>query len=274
MTRRNYETYLGLFSEFLGSEDITRATKSDMNRWVASLRERKLKDSSMSTNMSYVRAFFKWLVLNEHRADDPTGVFKSITLKPSQAAPKPLSADNRERLRKCLTWDTIPEMQKSIFVLVAETTGLRRHELCKMKWEDIDFEKKSIRGVGKGDKPFNLHLPPNTIERLDSYKEALRKNSLFGVYVLFSNDTPSHPLPYHLPWDWMCEIKERLGLPKETKLTPHCMRHDFTSTIMQSGKVPIDQAMKMTRHSKAETLMRYNEVLEAEISKKSDAIFG
>lgn len=268
-----YQEQFKRMNQFLSPMKLVDVDKDGLNRYIANLRERGLKDSYIRNNMSIVHAFFKWLVLNEYRKDDPSIVFATMRVKPSAPAPKPLNKVDRERLKEALRWDTLGEFQKSLFILVGSTIGLRRFEICKILWADIDFDTNRIKGVGKGDKPFDLHIPPVTMAKLKEYGTLCDEKNKLGKYVFFSDD-PDKPLPYHKPWVWSQEFKERLELPKHVKMSAHVLRHIFCSTIMESGKMTIDQAMKSSRHNDPQTLMRYVLVDKEEMAKKSDEIFG
>jgi integrase len=264
-TKGNYATTLHLLQAFLKDTPIHEVDKKQLNAWVVRLKESGLKSPTINNYMAAIRSFFSWYTSNDYRADDPSIVFKNHRMKGSAPAPKALKPEMRGRLNDVLLWETDNDWKMSLFILLGATLGLRRFELCKIRWEDIDFDSHRIRGVGKGAKPFDLNIPPSTLAKLKEWRGKTE-----GKYVLGGDA----PLPYSKPWDWTQEIKKRMGLDPSVRLTPHVLRHNFTSQIMASGAMTIDQAMKATRHDNPETLMRYNDVEKEKVALASNKIFG
>lgn len=82
-----------------------------------------------------------------------------------------------------------------VLVLLAGTAGLRRDELCRLKWGDLEFDHEN-RGVlvhvrrGKGDKARRTPTDSETYEALLSWRNYLAK---FGV-GLDNRDLPVLPV--------------------------------------------------------------------------------
>ena len=102
-----------------------------------------LSDASRASYHATIRAFCAWMIRARVRDDDPT----SETPRPKRprTKPRPLSfeavravyaAANRERTRA--------------YILLAVLSGMRIHEVAKIRGEDIDLDRGTLVIEGKG----------------------------------------------------------------------------------------------------------------------------
>lgn len=104
-----------------------------------------------------MRSFFNWAVENELLADSP---LKGIQLpKEQKELAEFLTTTQLERLIACIDADL--EMKGGLIkpgevvwlrdlILVAVCTGLRRGELCNLRWSDVDFETGFLHVRNRG----------------------------------------------------------------------------------------------------------------------------
>lgn len=144
-------------------------------------------------------------------------------------------------------------------VLMLGRHGLRVHELCKLRLEDVQVDAKGVSVAtfrGKGDKLARMALSEEAVRACARWRESLRSATDFlcpsSSGTAMSRITLSHDL---------AALTERvLG----HRVTPHGLRATFISHVI--AKKGIEAARKLARHSSLNVTQRYSrwEILDAE----------
>jgi integrase len=185
-----------------------------------------------------------------------------------------LSDEERERL-VLLVHKMKAYQRMKTQVLIAMMTGVRKGALLSIKWEDIDFENKTIFFRAENDKK-RKELLAEIDEQLCIYLKEYRNYSeprQEDEYVYYKtrdskgvegDDRYIAQLDNKTAWS---------ALKKATKLKNfrwHGFRHNFISTLISNG-VDIETVRKLANHSKIEQTAKYIDVSD---DKKSEAIRG
>jgi integrase/recombinase XerC len=59
-------------------------------------------------------------------------------------------------------------------LILLERLGLRRIELCRLRINDIDYDKRTVEVWGKGDKQRIMPIPPQLFDFIETYLESRR----------------------------------------------------------------------------------------------------
>lgn len=130
---------------------------------------------------------------------------------------------------------------------VALYTGLRRGEIFRLRWADVDFEKGFIHLYDtKGGKSHSLPLNPSAREVLKSVEET------DSPYIFPGRDGDLRVDCKHQA----DPIKERAGLPKDFRIF-HGLRHVYASLLASSGKVDMFTLQKLLTHKNPMMTQRY-----------------
>lgn len=129
------------------------------------------------------------------------------------------------------------------FFYTEMTTGLRRGEICGLRWEDFDEENGTLlvcrtvyreKGVGLttgGTKTYagtrKLILPPSTAMLLRE-----RKKTALTDWIFPNPLYPEHPISPERAYDRMRAILKEAGLPV---IPFHGLRHTFATHALASG---------------------------------------
>lgn len=110
-------------------------------------------------------------------------------------------------------------------VLMALTTGMRRGELEKLRWCDIDFDRGlAILTDTKNGQPRHSPIPSMTIHEL-------KKHRCVGNGLLFPSTTdPNKPMDYKKQWE------KCLKMAGIENFRWHDLRHDTASTLARDGR--------------------------------------
>lgn len=153
-----------------------------------------------------------------------------------------MTQEESKRLFKVL--ETWPCKDTVDFVKVAMFTGLRRGELMKLQWKDLDFDRGfvTLRNP-KGGRTTTLPLSPLALEVLRE-----RANETPFVFPGKDGRQRTH---FREPWE---RIRKAAQLPPDFRF--HGLRHHFASTLVSSG-VDLMVVKELLTHKDVATTQRY-----------------
>lgn len=138
-------------------------------------------------------------------------------------------------------------------------TGMRRGELFRLRWEDIDFPRGFITlRTPKGGK--DEIIPLNRMAR-----EVLENHPRNGSDYVF-------PGKYGGERKWCnttTRIKRKAGLPDDFRPL-HGLRHTYASMLASSGQVDMYTLQKLLTHKSPQMTQRYAHLRDEAFRKASD----
>lgn len=126
------------------------------------------------------------------------------------------------------------------FAATATTTGMRRGELCGLRWEDIDsgaiHVRRNVVDAGghisvklpKNGEGRQIEIPPELVAILSEYEERVGDLSPW----LWSLPSGERVRPDRLTELWN-EIRNRAGIDKACRL--HDVRHGYATILLEDG---------------------------------------
>jgi integrase len=154
-----------------------------------------------------------------------------------------------------------PNRQIADLMLMALFTGMRRGELFRLKWDDIDWQREFI----------NLRDPKSGQDQRVPLNEAARD--------LLSKHPHVEGSPYVFPGrggrqrvdaiKQLNRIKKRAGLPKSFRAM-HGLRHVYASMLASSGKVDLYTLQKLLTHKSPSMTQRYAHLRDETLKKASN----
>jgi len=156
--------------------------------------------------------------------------------------------------------DQEPDVQAANFMRLALCTGLRRGEIFKLQWQDIDFDRNFINlRQPKGGK--NLVIPLNQMAR-----ELLENHPRTDSPFIFAGRGGRQRTRYPKRID---AIREKAGLPPDFRPC-HGLRHFFASQLASSGKVDMYVLQQLLGHKSASMTARYCHLRDQALRSASD----
>ena len=160
-------------------------------------------------------------------------------------------------------------------------TGLRRGEICALKWSDVDFEESKLKvqrsvstkrggGLNIGETKTNtgtrcIILPPSVREMLIKRKQTAISEWIFPSFL-----NPTEPINPSLAYAKLKTILKRADLPQ---IRFHDLRHTFATHAMKGG-VDAKTLSGILGHTNASfTLDTYTHVT-SDMQKKASAVVG
>lgn len=156
--------------------------------------------------------------------------------------------------------DQDPHIQAGNLMKMVLFTGMRRGELFRLKWEDIDFERDFINiRDPKGGRDQKIPLNDEARKLLESHPKS---DSPFVFPGRGGKQRTEIKRPVN-------RIKERAGIPKDFRPL-HGLRHVYASMVASSGKVDMYTLQKLLTHKSPVMTQRYAHLRDEALKRASN----
>ncbi len=255
-----YRRDLTAFAEHLG-RDITAADKEDVRAYLAALAESGMATSTAARRLSALRQFFRFLLGEGVREDDPTSGIDGP--RRGRALPKILSEEEVERLLEAARDYPGPEGVRFVALMeILYATGLRVSELVSLPYPSATPERPFLMIRGKGGRERMVPLSEPAREALVAY-EAVRKHFMKRAddhKWLFPSRAKGGHLTRQRFAQLISELATRAGVDRR-RVSPHSLRHAFASHLLARG-ADLRSVQRMLGHADISTTQIYTHVLE------------
>jgi len=229
--------------------------RKDILDYTKYLSKQQLSTSTINHNISVLRSFYKFIVVNEHFTTDPMEYIEIPKLRKS--LPKVLSYDEVVKLLDVDLVDKYSYRNKAMLELMY-ATGLRVSELVNLKINDIDFEECLVKTMGKGSKeriiPIGDYAILFVLKYLKDYRPLLLKKD-YNDYLFLNNRGKK------ISRQSFYKIVDELAIKKgiTTEISPHTLRHSFATHLLDRG-ADIVSIKEMLGHSSLSTTQIYTHI--------------
>ncbi|MDO8656288.1 MAG: tyrosine-type recombinase/integrase [Nanoarchaeota archaeon] len=167
---------------------------------------------------------------------------------------------NREEIKSL--FDVTLNLKHRFVLMVLYYTGIRLNELVNLRWEDFDFERKTIHlKVAKGTKDRVLFLHQSIEDLIQNF--TLRKEGL----VFQSNLGKKYDL--RSIQMIVRQAAHKANITK--KVTPHTLRHSFATHLLEAG-ADIRSIQTLLGHKNLQTTQIYTHVANKNIKELAKLI--
>ncbi|WP_348622575.1 tyrosine-type recombinase/integrase [Paenibacillus polymyxa] len=252
-TIQNYETAWKAFEKWIRETDptitdpvyATQKDISDYKRYMLKFGGRNggpAKPSTMQLYFVQLNAIFKYFAKQGYIPDNPVGPIK----KPPAARrfPKWLSKNEQNALLRELRDNRLSEAKRDNAIVVTMLRmGLRVHELCDLKREDLTMsERKGTAYIhGKGDKDREVPVNADVRTAIQAYLQE-RKDSIPYVFLSQRSAKISVRAVQHI----IAKYRNRTGIKH---LTCHSLRHSFGHDLVMKD-VDLQRVATLMGHFK------------------------
>lgn len=239
-TQRAYRETLLRFQNFLDGKE---PTEDRARGFIAQLKDKGLKPSSICRHGYALRKYFQWarIPLNLELPSIPTRVPRWLDKKQIQA----LIIAARNPLERAL-------------IMLLYDSATRISEVLSLKKEDIDWDGGFIRIIGKGEREAWVPVGEATLGALQQYLKWYKGKSEY----LF-------PFSYYDVRKWLNGAAKRAGIEN---FHPHILRHSRASNLRLDG-TPIEDLRDLLRHVNINTTMIYAHLKPKELKRKIKPAF-
>lgn len=245
-TVTSYRKDLADFSAFLlkteAHQDFTAVNKKIIRNFMTELSTATISKRSINRKLSSLRSFFLFLLKLGEITASPLENIQSLKFYAEKQIP--FSEAEMEEVK---TKASVPKSGSFLKELIIETlyqTGMRRAELCNLLIDDVDFSKKEMKIVGKGNKSRMIPISDDLIAAFKEY--LLERKPLAESKMYFFINAKGKKLNDKFVYS---AVNSYLGLVStKTKRSPHILRHSFATHVLDNG-AEISKVKKIMGHS-------------------------
>ncbi len=201
--------------------------------WVIHQINSGLLPVSVNRKIASLRSYFKCLMAKGLTTGNPCDSIP--VLRTAKSLSKSIQVADIERV---LNTQLCEEKTAKLVLELLYTTGMRCSELVELRWQDIDFERATLKIKGKGGKIRSVPLLANTLEKLRTHK--VEAASEF-VICTSKGKKAYRMMIYRL-------INNLLQACDAPQKSPHVLRHSFATHMLACG-ADLNGIKKILGHS-------------------------
>jgi integrase/recombinase XerD len=258
LSKNTVEAYMRDYTSFaafiLRQYDVspTKVEQYMVERYLAFLFEEcRHAKASQARELSGVKAFYNYLLLNDKIEQSPTELI--TTPKRSRALPDVLSVEEIEQIINSISLDTTKGKRDRAMLELLYSCGLRVSELIALRLSDLFFGEGYVRVLGKGSKQRLVPIGNVARERIMLYLDCRESKKAKDKDILFLNNR-GKALTRIMVFTIIREAVERAGIDKT--VSPHTFRHSFATHLLAGG-ASIRQVQDLLGHENITTTEIY-----------------
>lgn len=227
-------------------------TTEDVRFYIATVisKNSSVKETYLDNIRRFLKTFFQFLVDEGLIKTNPVTRIKPIRGNTSEKLP--FSNMEIEKLRNACS----SCLEKAVIEILI-STAFRRQELAEIKLSDIDFEKGSIRTIGKGKKLGYGFLNAKALLALIEYIEKERESKSVFLFIRGKNkrfrEKAGEPYDASSLYALIKKIGKKAGV---THVHPHRFRRTAATKALDRG-LGLEDVKELLRHEDIKTTLIY-----------------
>lgn len=222
--------FLNLNQSTKGPLDIK---SEDVTNFIAFIHQLGLGDRTQARILSGVRAFYKYLIVENLAQDDPTDLIEGPKL--SRKIPDILSYEEINALLSLIDLSKPQGHRNRAMLETLYACGLRVSELINLKLSQFYPEIEYVKVTGKGNKERIVPMGQEAIKQNNYYIEHYRNhmNIQDGHEDLLYLNRRGKGLSRVMVFTIIKDLVAKSGIDK--KISPHTFRHSFATHLVEGG---------------------------------------
>ncbi|OVE58510.1 MULTISPECIES: site-specific tyrosine recombinase XerD [Chryseobacterium] len=248
--------------EDLGNVGPDTIGYENLQEYIFNLSKQKFSERSQARWISSIKAFFKFLLEDEYREDNPASLLEGPKL--GLYLPDTLSLPDINKIISAIEVNSDLGKRNQCIIEVLYGCGLRVSELIDLKISNINFKEQYIKVNGKGNKTRFVPLADYTADLLENYIQEVRSKSKINKKyedTLFLNSRGTS-MSRVIVFLIIKELTDKAGVSK--KISPHTFRHSFATHLLQNG-ADLRYIQEMLGHSSITTTEIYTHLKTEEL---------
>ena len=247
--------------DLLGLESISDLQLSHLRSWLANMQVKGGARTSMSRRAVSIRLFTKWLHKNGYTTTD-VGV-SLATPKTHRTLPEVLDVESASLAMDALAVRVGEEegpiaLRDCAMVEILYASGARVAELCGLDLADIDYERQTIRVLGKGNKERTIPIGNPAMAALKQWlkegRDLVRKSESGSALFLGARGKRIDQRTVRtVVYNALSALEgfERMG--------PHALRHSAATHLLEGG-ADLRTVQEILGHASLATTQIYTHV--------------
>ena len=250
LSKNSLNNYLVDLDQFFFDQDSNSSNINiKIKTYIAQLRKRNLKTSSVNRKISTLKNYLKFL--HTEKIIDQIDFQEFESLSSVKKIPKAISKSQMEQIFEDLKKSK--QTNAGLYILILKLiylSGLRISEALNLKWSDINHQDNSIYVYGKGSKERKVYIINDYLVQLKN----LEKNNQY-VFTINKKKISTRSVNKFLQ---NCYDNSLI----KNKLSSHIFRHSFATTMLENN-ADIRHIQKLLGHSSISTTEIYTKVAKS-----------
>ncbi|HSZ72534.1 MAG TPA: site-specific tyrosine recombinase XerD [Cytophagaceae bacterium] len=210
-----------------------KVEEAHLRAFLKYINELGLSAHSQARMLSGIKAFYKFLLVEELLDKDPTELIEGPKL--GRKLPDTLAYEEIELMFSSIDVSTSEGFRNRAMLETLYSSGLRVSELINLKINNIFYEQGFLKIVGKGDKERMVPIGREALKFVQIYLDEVRvhvpveKNSQNIVFLNRRGKQMSRIMVFLV----IKGLAEKAGIHK--KISPHTFRHSFATHLIEGG---------------------------------------
>lgn len=220
--------------EKLNGKSPLSITYDDLEEYLAWLHDFKLKDYSRARMLSGLKAFFKYLLIEDLIQDDPSELLEGPKLR--RKIPDVLSYEEIEQMLATIDLSHPQGHRDRSIVETIYACGLRVSEVINLRLSNYYPDLGIIKVTGKGDKERIIPIGATAMKYIQYYLDHTRrhmkkidKDHLNYIYLNRRGKRLSRVMVFNI----IKKATANAGITKN--VSPHTLRHSFATHMIERG---------------------------------------
>ena len=250
LSKNSLNNYLVDLDQFFFDQDSNSSNINiKIKTYIAQLRKRNLKTSSVNRKISTLKNYLKFL--HTEKIIDQIDFQEFESLSSVKKIPKAISKSQIEQIFEDLKKSK--QTNAGLYILILKLiylSGLRISEALNLKWSDINHQDNSIYVYGKGSKERKVFIINDYLVQLKN----LEKNNQY-IFTINKKKISTRSVNKFLQ---NCYDNSLI----KNKLSSHIFRHSFATTMLENN-ADIRHIQKLLGHSSISTTEIYTKVAKS-----------
>ena len=254
--------------ETLKVDEIAQLELNHLRSWLANQQIKGGARTSLSRRITSIRLFTKWAVKNNYLAKDVGTTL--ATPKGHRILPDVLEIDEAKTAMDSLATRATEEqtplsLRDAAIVEMLYATGARVGELCGLDFNDIDYDRQTIRVLGKGNKERTIPFGNPALRALMSWlkqgrDQIAQSQSGDAVFIGARGKRIDQRTVRTVVYEALSAIEgiERMG--------PHALRHSAATHLLEGG-ADLRTVQEILGHASLATTQIYTHVSTERLQK-------
>ncbi len=221
------------YADTLGGKSPDSLSAADLKNFLQWVNELGMLPSTQARVLSGLKAFFKYLMMEDLIQNDPSALLESP--KTARKLPDTLSIIDINKLMDAIDLSKPEGMRNKAMLEVLYGCGLRVTELTTLRISNLFLEIEFIKILGKGNKERLVPIGAEAVKFLKIFMEEVRVHISIKPgkedFVFLNNR--GNPISRVMVFLIVKGLAEKTGLNKS--ISPHTFRHSFATHLIEGG---------------------------------------
>ncbi len=213
-----------------------KITAKHLHDFLQYINELGMSAHSQARILSGIKAFYKYLLIEELVTVDPTALIEGPKL--GRKLPDTLSFVEIEKLFDAIDLSSPEGARNRAMLEVLYSSGLRVSELVELKLNNVHFDIGFLRVVGKGNKERLVPIGRDALKYLKMYTDEIRgkpphKSVQKGHDAYAFLNRGGRKLTRVMIFTIIKNLAIKVGINKS--ISPHTFRHSFATHLIEGG---------------------------------------